>query len=205
MTRRVRVCILAIAFAVFVAMPAVSAAQGPVSIGVKAGVNVAKLKFDDSDENDDVKSRLAAVGGLYLSKPVNDNVSVRVEGLFSQKGAKAEGGSDDATIKLTYVDVPVLLDFSPSSSGTSRFHVFTGPQMGFNTKAQVKSGGVTVDFDEEVKSTDFSWVLGVGVSNGRFSADASYALGLSNIAEDSGSDGGVKNRVFSVKFGVKLK
>lgn len=202
MTNRVRVSVLALAFALFVAMPAVAAAQGPISIGVKAGVNIAKLKFEDSADNDEVKSLIGAVGGVYLSKPVNDNVSVRVEGLFSQKGAKDEEGGEDAKFKLTYFDLPVLLDFSPASSSGTRFHVFTGPQMSFNTKAEAEAGGITVDFDDEVKGTDFGWVLGVGVSNGRWNADARYALGLSNIAEEGDS---AKNRVFSVMVGVKLK
>ena len=202
MTSRVRVCILALGFALFVAMPAVSAAQGPVTIGVKAGLNIAKLKFEDSADNDNVKNLLGANGGLFLSKPVNDNVSVRVEGLFSQKGAKGEDGSDDAKFKLTYIDVPVLLDFSPASSGDARFHVFVGPQISFNTKAEIESGGVSVDFKDEVKSTDFAAVLGIGVSKGRWGADARYGLGLSNVAEDGDN---VKNRVFTVNVSVKLK
>jgi hypothetical protein len=202
MTSRVRVCILALGFALFVAMPAVSAAQGPVTIGVKAGLNIAKLKFEDSADQDNVKSLLGANGGLYLSKPVNDNVSVRVEGLFSQKGAKSEDGSDDGKFKLTYIDVPVLLDFSPASTSDARFHVFTGPQISFNTNAELESGGQSLDFKDEVKSTDFGWVLGVGVTKGRWGADARYGLGLSNIAEEGDN---VKNRVFSVNVSVKLK
>lgn len=202
MTSRVRVCILALAFALFVAMPAVSAAQGPLTFGVKAGLNVAKLKFDNSAEQAEVKNLIGAVGGVYVSKPVNDTVSVRVEGLYSQKGAKDEEAGEDAKFKLTYIDVPVLLDFSPASTSGTRFHVFTGPQISFNTKAEVEVGDVTVDFKDEVKSTDFAWVLGVGVSKGRWNGDIRYDLGLSNIADEGDS---VKNRKFSVNIGVNLK
>ena len=74
--------------------------------------------------------------------------------------------------------------------------------MSINTKAEIESGGVSVDFKDEVKSTDFGWVLGVGVGSGRWMADARYALGLSNIAEDGDN---VKNKVFSVNVSVKLK
>ena len=132
MTSRVRVCILALGFALFVAMPAVSAAQGPVSIGVKAGLNIAKLKFEGSDaiEIQDPENLFGPVAGLYVSKPVSDTVSVRVEGLFSQKGFKSsfkdEHDGEQAKTRLTYIDVPVLLDFSPATTSATRFHVFTG-------------------------------------------------------------------------------
>jgi hypothetical protein len=96
----------------------------------------------------------------------------------------------------------VLLTVGPSSSGTARFNVFTGPQVSFKLNAEAESGGITVDQDDEVKSTDFGWVLGVGVQSGRFSADARYTMGLSNIAQDGDS---VKNKAFSVMVGIKLK
>jgi hypothetical protein len=216
MTSRVRVRILALGFALFVALPAVSAAQGPVSIGVKAGLNIAKLKFEGSDaiEIQNPENLFGLVAGLYVSKPVSDAVSVRVEGLFSRKGFKSsfkdEHDGEQAKTRLTYIDVPVLLDFSPGTTTATRFHVFTGPQVSLYTKAELGADGKWVELDDdEVKGTDFAWVLGAGVSSGRFSADASYALGLSNIASSSSNaqqEGiKVKNRVLAVKVGVKLK
>ena len=204
MTRRVRASILAITFAAIVALPSIAAAQTPVSVGVKAGANFAKLKFDEDDsDNDAVKNLVGAVAGLFVSKAITDSVGIRAEGLFSQKGAKFEGGTDDDDkINLTYIDVPVLLTVGPSSSGSARFNVFTGPQVSFKTKAELESSGVSLDFDDQVKSTDFGWVLGVGVESGRFTADARYTLGLSNIAKEGDN---VKNRAFAVMVGVKLK
>lgn len=204
MTSRVRASILAITFAAIVALPSIAAAQSPATIGVKAGVNFAKLKFDEDDsDNDSAKNLVGAVAGLFVSKAINDNVGIRAEGLYSQKGSKFEEvGEDDGKIKLTYIDVPVLLTVGPSSSGTARFNVFTGPQVSFKTNAELESGGVSLDFDDQVKGTDFGWVLGVGVESGRFSADARYTMGLSNIAKEGDN---VKNKAFSVMVGVKLK
>ena len=199
MTTRVRVSILAMAVAVSAVLPAVAAAQSPVTIGVKGGVNVATLKFDE--DNEDVKSKVGAVAGLFLSKAINDKVGFRVEGLFSQKGAKDAESGEDAKLKLTYVDVPVLLTFGPASSSDTRFHFFTGPQFSFNTKAEFEDDGVTEDADTLIKGNDLGWVLGAGLEKGRITADARYTLGLSNIFEQ-GDEG--KNRVFSVMIGVKL-
>lgn len=202
MTPRVRASILALAFAAIVALPAIAAAQSPVTIGVKGGVNLATLKLEDDPDNPDIKSLVGAVGGLFLGKQINDTFGFRLEGLFSQKGAKNAESGPDAKYKLTYVDVPVLLTLGPSSSsGDTRFNVFTGPQFSFNTDAKYVLDNQP-DEDLEVKSNDFGWVLGAGLEKGRITADARYTLGLSNISETGGN---VKNRVFSVMIGVKLK
>jgi len=205
MTNRVRASILALAFGVIVTLPAIAAAQTPLTVGVKGGVNIAKLSFDDESEQADVKSLVGAVAGLFLGQQINDNVGWRIESLFSQKGAKNEESGEDAKFKLTYVDVPALLTFGPSGTGDTRFHVFTGPQVSFKTKAKFEFAGQEEDADDEVKGTDFAWVLGAGLEKGRLTADARYALGLSNIAEGADSDDGVKNRVFSVMIGFKFK
>jgi opacity protein-like surface antigen len=203
MTTRVRASILALAFgAIVTLLPAVAAAQTPVTVGVKGGVNIAKISFDDDEDNEDVKSLVGAVAGLFVGKQFNDTFGLRAEGLFSQKGFKDAESGDDAKFKLTYVDVPLLLTLGPSSSTDTRFNVFTGPQVSFNLKAEEEFAGVTTDRDEDVKSTDFGWVLGAGLEKGRITADARYTLGLSNIAE-GGND--VKNKAFSVMIGVKLK
>jgi hypothetical protein len=199
MTSRVRASILALTLVALFALPVVAAAQSPATFGVKAGLNVATLKFDE-DDDEETGSLTGAAAGVFLSKMLNDMWGVNVEGLFSQKGAKAKVG--DEKFKLTYIDVPVLLTLSPKSSGSARFNVHTGPQLSFNTKAEAQSGDQKVDVKDQIKSTDFGWVLGVGVSGGRFSADARYTLGLSKIAEDGDN---VKNRVFSILVGVKLK
>ena len=49
MTSRVRASILAITFAA-ISVPSIAAAQAPATIGVKAGVNFAKLSGDDIDD-----------------------------------------------------------------------------------------------------------------------------------------------------------
>ena len=202
MTLRVRASILALAFAAIVTLPAIAAAQSPVTIGVKGGVNIAKLKFDDSEDDPDLKSIIGAVGGLFLGNQINDTLGWRLEGLFSQKGAKNAEAGEDFKFKLNYIDVPLLLTLGPSSSDDTRFNVFTGPQFSFNLKAEDEFLGVTTDRDDDVKSSDFGWVLGAGLEKGRITADARYTLGLSNIAEGGGE---AKNRVFSVMIGFKLK
>lgn len=205
MITRVRASILALVFGAIVTLPAVAAAQSPTTIGVKGGVNFAKLKFDNDDNDPDLKGIIGGVGGLFIGQQLNDTLGWRLEGLFSQKGAKNAEAGEDFKFKLTYIDVPLLLTLGPSSSsGDTRFNVFTGPQFSFNLKAEDEFLGVTTDRDDDIKSSDFGWVLGAGLEKGRITADARYTLGLSNIAEGVGS-GEAKNRVFAVMVGIKFK
>ena len=201
MTSRVRASILALAFGAILTLPAIAAAQTPLTVGVKGGVNIATLKLEDDEDNPDIKSLVGAVAGLFVGKQINDTFGWRLEGLFSQKGAKDEETGEDAKFKLTYVDVPLLLTLGPSSSSDTRFNVFAGPQLSFNTKAEEEVAGVDFDRDEDVKSTDVGLVLGAGLERGRVTADARYVLGLTEINEGGG---GVKNRTFTVMIGIKL-
>ena len=79
------------------------------------------------------------------------------------------------------------------------FFLETGPQIGFNLKAEIKDeeSGTTFDLDDEIKSTDISWGLGAGYKTASgFGFGARYNLGLSSIAEESDVD--IKNRGFQV-------
>jgi hypothetical protein len=98
--------------------------------------------------------------------------------------------------------VPVLLRFGPTTTNETHFHVFTGPQVSFKTKAEGTENGRTFDLDSETENTDFGWVLGASVERSRFSLDARYALGLKDISIGSET---AKNRVFSLMMGVKLR
>lgn len=197
--------VFSLALAGTILLPAVSAAQTAqtTTFGVKAGVNAANLKFDDSADVE-TKTLWGAVGGLFAGMQINDNVGVQIEGLFSQKGAKEDSPGNTGKMKLTYIDVPILLRVGPTSTNETHFHVFTGPQLSFNTKAEQEFDGQTIDVKDDVESMDFGWVLGAGVERGRVNLDARYALGLKNIATDS-TDSTVKNRVFSVTVGIRLK
>lgn len=202
MTSRVRVSALALAFGVVALMPAVAAAQSTTTtgFGVKAGVNSATIKADDSD-SDDVKRLWGAAAGVFIARQINNNVGVQLEGLFSQKGAKADAGDDKN--RLTYLDVPFLVKVGPTTTNETHFHVFAGPQVSFKLKAEVEEDGETFDIDDQVKGTDVAVVVGAMVERGRIHGDVRYAHGFSDIAK--AGDIKIKNRVISVNIGVRLK
>jgi Outer membrane protein beta-barrel domain len=180
----------------------------PIRLGLLAGANFARVGGKDVD---DVGTRTGFVGGAYLAIPIAPAVVLRPELLYTMKGAKATG-SDAATVKLDYVEAPVLVQWDVPTTSAVRPHLYAGPGFGFRTKCEVSasSGGATdsascddinrqadaelIDF----KSFDFGLLVGggVGFALGRqtLTVGARYELGLTKIASDSDA----KHRVLSL-------
>lgn len=195
----IRARVLSLAIALMVIVPAAAKAQmSPVSAGIKGGINSATLS---SDTEDDLDQLIGGVGGVFIGRDINKNFGLQLEGLYSMRGAKAEGGA--AKIKLNYIDVPVLARFGATSASGIKAFAFTGPQASFNIKAEAEAFGETVDLEDDVEKFDLGWTVGAGVEVNRFTLDARYTLGLMNIAKDETED--TKNRTFTVMVGIRLK
>jgi hypothetical protein len=192
---------LILGFALLFTTASPTFAQDPITVGVKAGLNVATLSISDEDNEE---SRTGLVLGVSFMKPIRARVGLQVEALYSQKGAKfSEEGFED-TIKLDYFEIPVLADFTAASNDRMSFHVLAGPSFGFNTKAEIKSEfegeEETEDIGDDVKSADVGFIIGAAVRTGQLVFDARYNFGLLNIltSEAGGDEESVKTRTFSI-------
>jgi hypothetical protein len=199
------------------ALPSLASAQAastePLRIGVLAGFNSATIGGDDAD---DAKRRSGVLGGLSLFAPIRNGWGFRPELLYSQKGAKAsideaEGFAGSATVKLDYIDIPLLLQYEASTSSGIRPQLYLGPSIGLKARCNVEgaAGGVKVsttcdEAETDVKSTDIAGIVGGAlafpVGNRFFTVGARYQHGLTDIAEDAN----VRNRVFSVYAGFEF-
>ncbi len=170
-----------------------------VNFGAKAGLNLADASGSDvSGTSMRVSFHLGALAQISLT----DMLSVQPEVVYSDQGAKVSvdngsGGTVSGTYKLGYINVPVLLKYTTSSG----FFAQTGPQIGFLLSAKASGGGASVDVKNDFKSTDFSWVFGVGyLTSMNIGIDGRYNLGLSNV-ENTGTTGGtgtIKNSVIQI-------
>ncbi|MCC7168710.1 MAG: PorT family protein [Rhodospirillales bacterium] len=195
----IRARVLSLAIALMVIVPAAAKAQmSPVSAGIKGGINSATLS---SNEDDDLGQLLGGVGGVFIGRDINKNFGLQLEGLYSMRGAEAEGG--DAKIKLNYIDVPVTARFGTTSASGIKAFAFTGAQASFNVKAEIEFLGETADLEEDTEKFDLGWIGGAGVEVNRFTVDARYTMGLTSIAKDDVET--TKNRTFTVMVGIRLK
>lgn len=193
------VSLLAVASLIFVAGPA--AAMGPLQAGVKGGLNIANQTADDSDmELADSRSGMAL--GAWVRVPATPMVSIQPEALFSMKGDREEDAGVTGTVKVDYLEVPVLAKLSLAKASPAKPTVFLGPSMGFNLSAKSEIDGTGIldgetDLKDSTKGVDFGVVVGGGVEFNNFGLDLRYTHGLSNINDtDSGVE--VKNNVISI-------
>ena len=164
-----KIVLLALLFA-----PVAMYAQG-FQLGVKGGVNVSIYTGGDIESD-------ALVGfhvGGFMNFKLGSVVSLQPEVLFSSQGAKIKGSgiTDDQNIRVSYINVPVLLKLK-SAGG---FYVEAGPQVGFKAGDDF-DGGQSVD--NFAKNLDFSLAAGLGFhSSMGLGIGARYNAGISKVGD----------------------
>ena len=190
---------------------AVANAQTPTptpTFGVVAGLNFARLSGDSSSGT---KQRIGFVGGATLNLPLSPNWAFAPELVYSQKGVKASDTDFEATIKLSYIELPALFRYDFGTAGGVRPFLLAGPAFALKSgcSVEVEGGGVSLsggcddanDTGEgsSFKSFDVGAMFGGGLSfdvGGRtMRLGVRYNLGLVEVADNSGS---AKNRVLSL-------
>ncbi len=202
--------VLAAAAMLLLILPHTAFAQ---QVGVKAGVNFASLTPEE-DEDPDISRRIGPVGGVWVGIPVTSRVSIQVEGLFSEKGVTFDApgfGVDSVDVRLRYLEIPLLArgDFGDSGSA-ARVYVAGGAAPAFKLSARARAVAgddeQTRDIDDEIYSADVGLVGAVGVEFGRAQVEARYTHGLRHInTDDNGDEDRIKNRVFAVTVGFRLR
>jgi hypothetical protein len=163
-----------------------------ISFGAKAGLNLASLSGDDEllSELDGLTSfHVGAVANI----PLGEMIGLQPEVVFSSQGASASEEGIDLKIKLTYVNIPVMVDVKLAEG----FSLQGGPQIGINVGAKLDVDGETEDIDD-IETID----LGVGIGAqyklpmGVF-FQARYTIGLTDLDSESN----VTNSVASLSVG----
>ena len=216
---KTRIVCSAFALALSVAVPVV---QAQISIGPMAGVSIytftgSDAEIFDADLSTSKSSRVGFLGGAFAEFEFGNVFALEPQLLWVQKGAKynvnlTDGtGSGSATVKLDYIQFPVLLkaeyrqagkDFAPS--------LFVGPAVAFKTSCKItaEADGVSASDDcasDAISSTDWSLIFGLGFEFKRFEFQARYDLGLSSVSQDSAVD--IKNGGwgFTLGYGIPIK
>jgi hypothetical protein len=173
-----------------------SAVNAQVKYGVKAGLNLANVAGDI----DNTKMKAGLSVGAFAKVGLTESLSLQPELVFSAQGSKMkyseDGISYDVKTNLSYVNVPVLLQYNTASG----FFAETGPQFGFLLSAKAKAEGVKEDVKDSFKSLDLGWAFGAGfLTTSNVGVNARFNLGLGNIADRTdGEDFKVRNSVIQI-------
>lgn len=167
---------------------------GQITIQPKVGVNIANIT--DAVGAD---PRIGLAAGAEFEYGLTDNIGLSAGVLYSMQGAKATEDGADCTLKLDYLNVPILANFYVAKG----FAVKLGVQPGFklSSKAKAKGSGASVELDVDgIKSVDLSIPVGVSYQYQNIVFDARYNWGVTKIVEDSDS----KHSVFQITVGYKF-
>ena len=210
-------------------------AQNGYSYGFRIGVNMADIQVEDGESSESYGNRFGPAIGAFVNIPLNRNFSVRPELWYLRKGAQAsfdfsflgEDLSFESSFLFDYIEVPVLLSYTPSTGGNTVPNLFAGPSVGFlmSAKFKLEAAGESesTDIKSSLKSTDISLIFGGGLDFGlgsrTLAVDIRYMLGLSNILKSSiedefddgfdefdngNSDGSIKNKGLTVTLGLRF-
>ena len=148
-----------------------SAYSQSVIYGVKAGLNMTTFTGNDVES---AKLQPSFHVGGFINFLITEKITVQPEVLYSGKGAKFDQGN----YRLGYINVPVMAQYNDPSG----FFAEAGPQVGLLLTAKRKTGQ-TLDIKNEMKSADFSWVVGLGYKTASgVGVGARYDFGYYDVA-----------------------
>lgn len=176
------------------ALLSLSTIQAQTEIGIKAGINFATVNGDPTD----IKGILTFGAGGFVRIAAGPQFSIQPEVLLTMKGAEEDFTSGEK-VKLTYLEIPVLVVYQPPTTRNISPTLFVGPAVSLLMSAKSDD----LDIKDDLKSTDLGLVLGAGIefksgTKGRIGLDGRYTLGLTNFNDVNPDDWTIKNGVFSL-------
>lgn len=170
--------------------------SGSFTVQPKVGLNIANIT-----DGEGASSRLGLVAGAEFEYQLSSKFSLAAGLLYSQQGAKDKDSGVTGTLKLDYLNIPVVANIYVAPGFA--FKVGLQPGINLSSKISGSSGGadVTVDLSDlgmEVESFDLALPLGLSYEFSNFVIDGRYNLGLTKFLENS------KNNVIQLTLGYKF-
>lgn len=133
-----------------------SASSQGVSVGLKAGLNLAKESFSFQGASINTDNLTSFHGGLYVTIMTSAKFGIQPELLYSgQGGSGSNGKGGTSNLKLGYLNLPVMLRYNV----TPMFSLQAGPQLGILLSATDDTG----DIKSQFASTDFGGAFGAAL------------------------------------------
>ena len=160
---------------------------GQASIKPMAGINLATMT-----KADNTKMRVGLAAGLEFEYGVAENFGLSAGVLYSMQGAKIDiVGNDKVTMKLDYINIPILANYYIVKG----LAIKAGVQPGFNV--QKKLDDVKLD---DVKGFALSIPVGLSYEFSNVVLDARYNWGVTDAFDDIKT----KHSYFTLTLGYKI-
>jgi len=176
-------------------------AQSQKCIGFKGGFNMFKPYGDDVA--DASYNYGFAIGGFCYCA-ISEIFVFQPEIYYSVKGGKEPDGGGESELKLSYIDIPLLMKFNLPVEGKSWVpNIYAGPYLAFMLGADIDGQ----DVKDVFKSTDFGLVIGAGLDfklsegNRMLELDFRYSMGITKIYDFDNLDIKAFNNGFQFLLG----
>jgi hypothetical protein len=158
------------------------AAQAQVKFGVKGGLNLTNMKFDNSVTNKSNQTGFFIGPTLNFTLPVV-GLGIDASALYDQRSAKIDGSEEK--LKQQSIQVPINLRYGFGLGNTASIYIFAGPQFGFNIGD--KSANIIDNALEwRLKDSNLSANVGVGLMLlNHLQVSANYNIALGTTGESN--------------------
>lgn len=175
----------------------VNAQDGPVTVGVKAGVNLSTLDGDVKHTKSVFKYQFGITADIALS----NNLYVMTGLDLQTKGTKSKS---DIKYNPMYIQLPAHLGYKFSLSPSVKFVVNAGPYVAYGIGGKVKGDGNNEKIfgNNKFKKLDYGVGGGIGFEISKLCINGGYDFGLNDISDMK--DVKVKNRNAYVTLGYKF-
>ncbi len=189
-------------------------AQTHFAVGARAGLNIANLSFDPDIPSGVTKaSRTGFLFGGLAEIGFSPMIAIQFEPMFvTAAGSELSSPAGKATLKLSYLEIPILFKVKIPVGGPVTPYVFAGPNIGFVMSSkevdEIKGFPTSeTDLKDFVTTTNFAIDFGAGAG---FAVapltvivlDVRYSLGLTNSLNDKGKQSIGFNSVKSTGFQI---
>ncbi|MCK6561609.1 outer membrane beta-barrel protein [bacterium] len=198
--------LLALPVALAVSQPA----QSQTRVGGLFGVNFAGQSIAATYDASELSSRTVFGLGAVVDVPLREKMTLHLEPMYLQKGAKAEHDDYETRTEMTYLEIPVLAKYTLGNS-LYQPYVMAGPSLGFRLGANYvrdwqEGEDDKTDIKDRTTGMDFGLALGGGVSyplgDKSLFAEARYSMGLKDI--DTSERSSLKNKGLQFMVGATV-
>lgn len=137
--------------------------------------------------------------GAEFEYGVTDMIGVSAGLIYSMQGAKEKVEGVDCTMKLDYLNVPILANVYVAPGLAVKLGIQPGFKLSAKAKAETSGASAEVDLDD-IKGFDLAIPVGVSYQYQNIVLDARYNWGVTKIMDDVDS----KNSVFQITLGYKF-
>ena len=173
---------------------------GTWSVTPKVGFNLATVTDTDAG------MKFGVVTGADLTYQLQKKFAISAGAFYSMQGAKDKENGVTSTMKLDYINVPILANFYVIPGLAIKAGIQPGFLLSLKGKGSMKINGQWVDQDtsstDGTEKFDLSIPMGLSYEFSDFVIDARYNLGLTNV--NKASDAKAKNAVIMLTLGYKI-